>query len=73
MDIDGQIIAFVLCVGGRWKRRLKNFFVITVVGLGTFYAYRGYQNYRWFTDMSDSDKTIGTKPRIVVLGTGKNQ
>ncbi len=50
---------------------MRNFLVITVVGLGTFYGYRGYSRYRWFNEMSDSDKTIGTKPRIVVLGTGK--
>ncbi|CAF3476045.1 unnamed protein product [Rotaria sordida] len=56
--------------GGKLKRRLKNFFVITVVGLGTYYGYRSYRRYRWFNDMSDSDKTSGTKPRVVVLGTG---
>ncbi|CAF3880495.1 unnamed protein product [Rotaria sordida] len=56
--------------GGKLKRRLKNFFVITVVGLGTYYGYRSYRRYRWFNDMSDFDKTSGTKPRVVVLGTG---
>jgi hypothetical protein len=38
--------------------------------LGTYYIYRGYRRYRWFNEMSDSDKTVGTKPRIIVLGTG---
>lgn len=56
--------------GGRLKRRLKNFLIVTVVGLGTFYGYRGVTHYQWFKEMSDSDKTIGTKPRIIVLGTG---
>ncbi|CAF0888279.1 unnamed protein product [Adineta ricciae] len=56
--------------GGRLKRRLKNVFIVTVVGFGTFYAYRAYQRYKWFHEMSDSDKTLGTKQRIVVLGTG---
>jgi hypothetical protein len=51
---------------------LRNLLIITVVGLGTFYAYRGYRRYQWFHQMSDSDTTIGTKPRIVVLGTGKD-
>jgi hypothetical protein len=49
---------------------LKNFLIVTVVGLGTFYGYRAYHRYHWFSEMSDSDETIGTKPRIVVLGTG---
>ncbi|CAF1330259.1 unnamed protein product [Adineta steineri] len=56
--------------GGRLKRRLKNLLIVTVVGVGTFYSYRGYRRYKWYSEMSDSDKTIGTKPRIVVLGTG---
>lgn len=69
-DVHGQSYFLLFKIGGRLKRRLKNLLIITVVGLGTFYAYRGYRNYRWYSDMSDSDKTIGTKPRIVVLGTG---
>jgi hypothetical protein len=58
-------------LGGRLKRRLKNFLIVTVIGLGTFYAYRGYRSYRWFHEMSDSDRAIGAKPRVVVLGTGE--
>jgi hypothetical protein len=50
---------------------LKNFLIITVVGFGTFYGYRSYSRHRWFNEMSESDKIIGTKPRIVVLGTGE--
>ena len=61
----------IFLLGGRLKRRLKNVFLVTVVGLGTFYAYRGFRRYKWFNEMSDSDKTIGSKPRIVVLGTGQ--
>jgi hypothetical protein len=45
--------------------------IVTVVGFGTFYGYRAYRRFRWFRDMTDSDNTIGSKPRIVVLGTGK--
>jgi len=52
------------------KRRLKNIFIVSVLGIGGFYGYRAYQNHVWYADMSDSDKTIGTKPRLVVLGTG---
>ncbi len=58
-------------LGGRLKRRLKNVLIVTVVGLGTFYGYRWYKNYQWFNEMTDSDRTIGTKPRVVVLGTGE--
>jgi len=56
--------------GGRLKRRLKNLLIVTVVGLGTFYSYRGYRRYTWYKNMTDSDDSIGTKPRVVVLGTG---
>ncbi|CAF3357422.1 unnamed protein product [Rotaria socialis] len=56
--------------GGRLKRRLKNFLIITVVGFGTYYGVSSYRRYRWFNEISDSDKTMGTKPRVVVLGTG---
>ena len=57
-------------LGGRLKRRLRNLLVVTVVGLGTFYGYRAYRRSKWYHEMSDSDRAIGTKPRIVVLGTG---
>jgi hypothetical protein len=66
-----SILKMNMYVGRRLKRRLKNFVVVSVVGLGMFYAYRGYCRYNWFNDMSDSDTTLGTKPRVVVLGTGK--
>ncbi len=45
--------------------------LISVIGFGTIYVYGNYRRYRWFHEMNDCDKTIGTKPRIIVLGTGK--
>jgi hypothetical protein len=45
--------------------------VVTVVGFGSYYTYRSYRKYKWFKNMTDSDNSIGTKPRIVVLGTGE--
>lgn len=56
--------------GGKLKRRLKNVLIVSILGIGGYYGYRSYQNYTWYKNMSDSDKTIGTKPRLVVLGTG---
>ena len=64
---------FAFLLGGRLKRRLKNFLIVTVVGLGTYYSYRGYSRYRWYHEMVDSDNSIGVKPRIVVLGTGEEE
>ena len=63
-------LILVALLGGRLKRRLRNLLVVTVVGLGTFYGYRAYRRSKWYHEMSDSDRAIGTKPRIVVLGTG---
>ena len=60
-------------LGIRLKKRLKNFLLITAIGLGTFYGYRGYQRRQWFNKMSDSDVTSGKKPRVVVLGTGERR
>lgn len=59
-------------LGARLKRRLRNLLIVTFVGFGSYYAYRSYRNYVWFRNMSDSDQTIGTKPRVVVLGTGND-
>ncbi|CAF1171120.1 unnamed protein product [Adineta steineri] len=56
--------------GAKLKRRLKNLLIITVVGVGSFYSYRAYRSYKWSKEVSESDSTTGTKPRIVVLGTG---
>jgi hypothetical protein len=56
--------------GGKLKRRLRNILLISIVGFGTYHIYHRYQQYQWFNEMTDSDKTIGTKPRLVVLGTG---
>ncbi|UJR09090.1 hypothetical protein I4U23_013337 [Adineta vaga] len=56
--------------GAKLKRRLRNFLIVTVVGAGSYYGYRSYKNHRWSKEMLESDQTIGTKPRIVVLGTG---
>jgi len=53
------------------KRRLRNLLIVTVVGFGTYYSYRSYRRYTWFKNMNDSDNSIGTKPRVVVLGTGE--
>ncbi|CAF3165364.1 unnamed protein product [Rotaria socialis] len=56
--------------GTKLKRRLRNLLIVTVVGCGTYYGYRANRNYKWFKDMTDSDNSIGTKPRVVILGTG---
>ncbi|CAF4395793.1 unnamed protein product, partial [Adineta steineri] len=48
----------------------KNLLIITVVGVGSFYSYRAYRSYKWSKEVSESDSITGTKPRIVVLGTG---
>ncbi|CAF1357024.1 unnamed protein product [Rotaria sp. Silwood1] len=56
--------------GRKLRRRLRIFWTTTVVGFGAFCGYRGYRNYQWFNEMTDSDETIGTKPRVIVLGTG---
>ena len=61
----------IVRLGTRLKRRLKNLLLITAVGLGTFYGYRGYQRRQWFHNMSDSDASSGKKPRVIVLGTGE--
>ena len=59
-------------LGSKLKRRLRNLLIVTVVGLGSYYSYRGYRRYKWAKNLSDSDNSIGTKPRIVVLGTGEH-
>ncbi len=65
-------VKFVLfLIGGRLKRRLRNIILISVIGFGTISIYGKYRRYRWFHEMDECDKTIGTKPRIIVLGTGK--
>ncbi|CAF1105552.1 unnamed protein product [Adineta ricciae] len=56
--------------GARLKRRLRNLLIVTIVGGGSYYGYRSYQNYRWYQEITESDEVIGSKPRIVVLGTG---
>ncbi|CAF1240962.1 unnamed protein product [Rotaria sp. Silwood1] len=56
--------------GTKLKRRLKNLLIVTIVGSGIYYGYRNYRDYKWFQDMNDSDNSSGTKPRIVILGTG---
>jgi hypothetical protein len=58
-------------LGEKLKRRLKYFLIITAVGYGTLIVYLGYRRYKWYHDMRVSDETIGTKPRVVVLGTGE--
>ena len=63
----------LISIGGRLKRRLRNLLIVSVVGLGTFYGYRGYRRYKWFNEVSDSDQAVGTRPRVVVLGTGKEE
>jgi hypothetical protein len=52
------------------KRRVRNGILITVIGFGTFYAYRGYRRHQWFHAITESEQMSGKKPRIVVLGTG---
>ncbi|CAF1985082.1 unnamed protein product [Rotaria magnacalcarata] len=56
--------------GTKLKRRLRNLLIVTIVGCGTYYGYRTHRDYKWFKDMTDSDNSIGTKPRVVILGTG---
>jgi hypothetical protein len=60
-----------LILATKLKRRLRNLLIVTVVGFGTYYSYRSYRKYTWFKNMNDSDNSIGTKPRVVVLGTGE--
>ena len=57
--------------GQRWKRRLRNIVIIGVVGFGANDLYHRYRRHQWFNEMEDANKTIGTRPRLIVLGTGK--
>ena len=59
-----------ISLGGRLKRRLRNALIVIVVGVGAYKIYHQYHHYRWFSEMSNATETIGTKPRLVVLGTG---
>ena len=56
---------------GQLKRPWRNLLVVTLIGTGTFYGYRVYRQNQWYNEMANSDQTLGTKHRIVVLGTGK--
>jgi hypothetical protein len=56
---------------GPLKRRWRNLLVVTLIGTGTVYGYRAYRHNQWYNEMVDSDQTLGTKHRIVVLGTGR--
>ena len=57
---------------GQLKRRWRKLLIVTLIGTGTFYGYRAYRHNQWYNEMDHSDQTLGTKHRIVVLGTGKN-
>lgn len=66
-----SLINFVfLNLGKKLRRRLRNLLIVSVIAGVSIYTYRGYRRYAWFRDMNESDSSIGTKPRIVVLGTG---
>ncbi len=69
--ISKIFIEVYFLTGGKLKRRLRNILLISVIGFGTYHIYHRYQQYQWFNEIIDSDKTIDTKPRLVVLGTGQ--
>ncbi|CAF1378276.1 unnamed protein product [Rotaria sordida] len=56
--------------GTKLKRRLRNLLIVSVIGFGSYYGYRNYKNYKWHKELNESNESTGTKPRIVVLGTG---
>ena len=66
-------IKLFIFLGKRLRRRLQNLLIISAVGFGTFYAYRQYSRNQWFNERINANKHTGQKPRIVVLGTGKEQ
>lgn len=55
----------------KFKRRLRNTLIISIVGFSALYGYRRYDRSRWLNEICDSERNSGTKPRIVVLGSGK--
>lgn len=50
---------------------MRNVIIICAVGFGANYIYDRYRRYQWLSEMEDASKAIGTKPRVVVLGTGR--
>ncbi len=49
---------------------MRNFLLISVIGYSTYHFYHRYHHHKWFNEMVDSNKTIGTKRRLIILGTG---
>lgn len=70
-EIKSSIRRPVASLTRQSKRPWRNLLVVTLIGTGTFYGYRAYLDNQWYNDMADSDQTLGTKHRIVVLGTGE--
>ncbi|UJR34474.1 hypothetical protein I4U23_021881 [Adineta vaga] len=56
--------------GKRLKRNLRNLILFNIIGIGTYYGYKKYHQYQLINLINNSNKNIGTKPRLIVLGTG---